>query len=976
MHPPKHSPALLAALTCLVLAGLLSWAGPAAAAKRLGVESVRVGTKAGPLKIEVRAGLFANVRIWANGHRVRQHFQFSGRHTQAIELRAVDGLRAGVNRLRIRSESGGRVATARRTVRLSPRVLLADAGANTGAIVHRRARVGTAPAPAGTGAADRYRWGIESRPPGSRARLSDRNGPRPVLHARTPGTYVLQLVANPGGPVGPSYDQVTVTVVPPDPPIGVPIQTLGANGAITVGDFTFATAGNIRYLVLDRETRQPAVEGDGAQRRIVAGSVANNAAGVDKLRAVAGRYGSNGGGNVMDYLMVVNGREGIGWDARDTFAGLVKDLGAERLGVENFDALGRQGEFSIIGIPGAPAGAATLRIPGIYNPRVSANIEGYLQRGLANNPGGEPLYEYVAPEHPRFDTRVPGSTDSANTMAVDGRRFSATLPSGATAGLHVLVLESLTLKPLEELVLRTNGGSDRALQQEAGEALGKAIVKPGGALVLVQTIGKPKAAGPEWGGIVEALGRLGANRNYVNALDGTTEYALVARLGSDAPPAEASTAYDHTYPAPNRPPARLVGVLARSRTSAFEPNVTGTPTAKEPEGGVNIGMIEVAYQKSQPWPDLGLKAKPGEEAAAQNYLCQQLGFCQAVSSCPTLRDCYWQRFEANWTLKAGQIANTSFPRGQSDFSEATFGAVKAQLYKEVTAVANIQFFLAELQQPFDLSAGGSHVKLDKLADDIWNTLPRPEYDNRLSWVLGLIGKIVNVGVFAGPPINVGAAGTAASFGLASYLSNKQGRPLLSSQVKTRASQLGVELIDRINLTRRTTLGLGMLLVSDYGKLTAANQHINSDWGPISPELMVEPLETASKQWFYEELIPAAFPYLIRGNATNARFLDCKLSRGAAWPNQPDAFQMTAPVSYYENGAPNNATFFFARGIGGASSPSSAIGDEMFRPQRGVAKPGLGIEKLAFFTPRVFGGKISHAVNGVPFCQLGFLPSQW
>jgi hypothetical protein len=139
--------------------------------------------------------------------------------------------------------------------------------------------------------------------------------------------------------------------------------------------------------------------------------------------------------------------------------------------------------------------------------------------------------------------------------------------------------------------------------------------------------------------------------------------------------------------------------------------------------------------------------------------------------------------------------------------------------------------------------------------------------------------------------------------------------------------------------------------------------------------MIEPIETASKQWFYEAMIPAAYPYLIRGNANNARALNCNMTGGRlAWPNQPDIFQMATTVGFGDGGQPITGVFFFTHGIGGASSPSASIGDEMFRPQRGVANPGLGIEKLAFFTPRLFGGKIAHALNGAPFCQVGFLPA--
>lgn len=33
-----------------------------------------------------------------------------------------------------------------------------------------------------------------------------------------------------------------------------------------------------------------------------------------------------------------------------------------------------------------------------------------------------------------------------------------------------------------------------------------------------------------------------------------------------------------------------------------------------------------------------------------------------------------------------------------------------------------------------------------------------------------------------------------------------------------------------------------------------------------------------------------------------------------------------------------------------------------------------MEKLQFFTPRSFGGRIQRAINGTPACTLGWLPN--
>lgn len=87
------------------------------------------------------------------------------------------------------------------------------------------------------------------------------------------------------------------------------------------------------------------------------------------------------------------------------------------------------------------------------------------------------------------------------------------------------------------------------------------------------------------------------------------------------------------------------------------------------------------------------------------------------------------------------------------------------------------------------------------------------------------------------------------------------------------------------------------------------------------------------------------------------------------------FQMNATVGYNADGTAITADFFFTKGIGGAASPSASIGDEMFRPRSGP-NPGLGMEKLQFFSPRVFGGRIIHAINGTYACSVGWLPGKF
>jgi hypothetical protein len=184
------------------------------------------------------------------------------------------------------------------------------------------------------------------------------------------------------------------------------------------------------------------------------------------------------------------------------------------------------------------------------------------------------------------------------------------------------------------------------------------------------------------------------------------------------------------------------------------------------------------------------------------------------------------------------------------------------------------------------------------------------------------------------------------------------------------------MLTRFTAARKALTQLGMLLVSDYGKLEASYRNIDSTWELPEVSVMSDSLRKGAKQWYWEALIPTAYPYLIRSAAAEARQINCGFEGDKrAWPNQPPNLESHEIVGYNDGGSPVNGTYFFARGIGGGASPDSRkLSDEMFRPDSGP-NPGLGIDKLAFFSPRVFGRTI-YALNNVKGCGVMWLPNLW
>ena len=962
--------ALLATLGCVAFAALPAVAGahakPSKPQRKLKVTSVKVGSKVGPLVVSVHSTGTTRFQLKLNGHLVPDAFSFSGAHTQVAEPRA-DALRPGTDKLEISGPGGAR---ATRKVHIPGRFLTVEAGADLATTAKVKTMVGTPPAATGAPADTSYDWTIVSRPKGAKATLEDADSARPTLDSKTPGTYVLQLEADPGS-APPVFDQVQVGVDLSAPPIGVPINTSDASksGAIVIGSQVLGgNNGGIAYAVLQRTT--------GAT--VASGSVGSDAAGIARLQKIADEKGAT----KNTYLMIISGRSELDEPAVGAFGKLVESLGSGLLPEEDFYALRFGGSgFSVIGIPGAAPGAATLSIP----PRpfgqqgtASPAIVGYLEQNQAVDFSGSNVWEYVSPERPSFDTRAAGSTATHNVMKVEGKDpFVGDLPSGVTAGFHVVALESLNLRTLANVIVPTNGSggnaADRKLQEAAARRLFELFNFDAHPLVLVQSVGSPKGAGPEWTKVADAFGRLGVNRQLVMALDGSTGFAVVDRVGSEAPPAESSTAYDRgPYGVPKLPPfARLVGSLARGRGTGFEPTVSSTPTDENPNGGVNLGLIKTVYQPLQDWPEL-----PGPSAAskaAEAYICEQLHFCgTAAAKCPTVRKCFWMAYGENWEHAEDVIGRMRFPETQTGFDKGTFEAVREKLEEEAGDVATIKSYLAALRAPLERQQTRAYVDLQSVGTEIYDSVQKPAGDNSTAYALGLIGKAVSVGAFAGPPVSTAAAGLSATFGLAAYLSTESGQPILGTEVKVKAQSLATDILDRVDAAGRTLRSNGLLMVSDYGKLTTAAREIrgNPEWKLSDDQSKVESqIRTGAKQWFYEALIPAAYPYLIRSPVSNIRQANCPSS--SSWPNQPDVNQMQAITGYDDNGNPIRSIFFFAKGYGGGSSPPATLGDKMFKP---LTDGGLEIQKLNFFTARVWSGEIFRARPGGEKCELAFLPN--
>ena len=288
--------------------------------KKLRLDGVKLGTKAGPLVIRVAADVKTELRMKVNGKRVKTPFELAGPKAQTIELRTADGLRAGPNKVWIRGIRAGVVSKATRTIKVPGWALLADAGEDASTYTHVHAQVGTAPPPAAAaGGKVDYSWDIVKSPKGADPSLADGNDAEPVLETERPGVYVLQEEVDPEGNDDPSsFDRVTVPVAPADPPIGVSINTMSREDNIEIDDKRYyGDRGDISYVILERTTRAVV---DAAALH------ADSPSTLAKLTELADTYGS--GANYMRYTMIVTAPGGLdSADQIEPFAALLKKLG-------------------------------------------------------------------------------------------------------------------------------------------------------------------------------------------------------------------------------------------------------------------------------------------------------------------------------------------------------------------------------------------------------------------------------------------------------------------------------------------------------------------------------------------------------------------------------------------------------------------------------------------------------------------------
>lgn len=903
-----------------------------------GSASVALKTSADP-RLRLRATL--------NGRAVTSAFLPRFGPERSARLGADDGLRHGRNVLRVTAvRQDGTYATVRRVFTVSASRPLVGAGPHRRTTPRETVRLaGRYVPPPGADRSDaRYRWRVVRAPRGAKARPVAADDRAARFTPDKVGTYRLRLTVStaPGARSSAAAtvaDEVTVSSIADTPPIGTPVTTLTPDASIVIGGSTFAYDPNqdaVQVVIIDRGTQEVLYENAFEGSAGDVSTLQNQIAQYDTPLVFLADLDFNNE-SIVD----------VSWNK------LIQSIGGTP--IPDITS-GNSGGWSVVGVPGTPAGSAFQNNGTARNSSdpTQGAMQGYLQLDYNES------FAFVPAERLQLDLAAPGAPAGQNQMVVGSSTFaSGPLADGGTActgGIQVVTLSAENLIAAGNRTFATNGcgaTADAANLQAATsyiQGLG-AGSSAGTLLALVQTIGVPRDPATDaslWSSFANAVGGLGGTIAAVG--DGSGSYSLVAGLGiSGFPLAEGSSAFTGQA-------ARVTGVLQRARNGNFMPQVSSQT------GAFEYGLATLAYQAPQP-------ANPtaGQQAALA-YIAETVldlnapaqGDSCYVPATPDVRSQYCNsKYYDSWGGFAGQLRGLPYPSGQG-FSSADWSTVVNQLapkegYGEFNAVQSLWSTIATAQGTNTQDSVDAVAIAQQEAATIVGKLTGASstvgswltFLGDLSDAADRLAEVVSEDL--GGPLGFIAAGLLVS-GDTANLPN--GAPNLSA-FNVEAADFAADLAESYGMATSELTHLGDLIVSDPGKLQAFDQ--GSQYALNDTPALNTGLTLAAAQFGWKSLFPAAFQIIqlpqgtgVNSGVTDARNYQCSVMYGSQagsyypFPNAQSSAQLLNPALWVVvrkgAGLPNGSN-----GDSPATPPAS-LTDPLFQAyasgSNGISQYGL------------------------------------
>ena len=204
--------------------------------------------------------------------------------------------------------------------------------------------------------------------------------------------------------------------------------------------------------------------------------------------------------------------------------------------------------------------------------------------------------------------------------------------------------------------------------------------------------------------------------------------------------------------------------------------------------------------------------------------------------------------------------------------------------------------------------------------------------------------------------------------------------MLADEITANVNDLGGKLADRYDFAQRSTTGVALLMVSDWGKIQAFATGSTTRGSCRRRSTTCSRLcVSRPNQWFRRNaLVPVRVSASDLGHPEagrrNPNGTSCEFSVGEGgtlidhpWRDLPASMQVKITLGFI--GTREVKTGLFATD-GFRHSPSATIGNLLFNSPD-ARSPGLGLEPLRFFDPGLFDGRLLHADDASERCDLPF-----
>jgi hypothetical protein len=913
------------------------------------------------------------LRAWLNGRPITRAVHRAQPTRWTASLSASQGLRPGVNRLRmlIAEPDTGRYKLVRRRFVVRRDRHLAAAGWNVATRLGRHVRLDGRRSRAARGARPHHSWRIIAEPRGSRAELRRPRSARPHLTPDRPGRYVVGLTVTDGATRGTATqatpsgaDKVAVTVAPSA--YLVPFKGLTFQGdrpGIQVGDTFYpnpSPAGHAytQWLTLDRGSLTLK-----SNRWFDGSGTGDN--GLQALRAALS------GGTDDDLVILSHPRSStpeppVKPDQVPGFKDAMKLIGVD----VDPALLAEWGQKLVIaGVPYGGEGSGWYTHGGGPD-----GLTGWLMHDATKR------FRFQS-ERPTFDTSS-SSTPTANTMSVRGQRADAALPEGATGGFQVAMVDPIDFdftSSDRRAVFATNGVLDRRVGAHHPEDPTSALNAMAKFLndnarsrfhVVVQSIGRVAVPSPPanpyedatarraWAKVADALAAYGANPHTFNTVDGSYAFLGGSWLGrGEVAESSSAVVIDPTATPPKHESGTLSGRASMRADGNFKPVATDVSEALE------FRLYDTVFTSPEAWLYTEAAGHPDAEAYDTALADITAWLPRLNGYAGNLRLAYADNPNLDYSGMKVDLLRMPYPgdgypciddaghsKRHPGYTRAQFCALSDQLQLEFDWLAATKALFDSYKDAFDRSAGKEGADLRTIGSTI-RTAIAPDRSAEIGWSVGaFIGNLVSAALVLSPSMPLLAAWEAlvVAYELTrETVTGDDGKPVgdqITEKVDDLANEVGNRMFDNANALDR----LHEVINSDYGRLQALGSVADrADWKIDVPAAATK-ITTAAKAHFSSQLMPVAYgvhhlaptPYSTRPTADNCFIM----GYGHSFKGAPASAQLQ-----WANFPGDGNTKLWALGRHKLSAtqyayPPAKLTDPMFRP---VRQAGYGMRLPQF-----------------------------